>query len=450
MRHYTPALLFLLLAALLAACGSTQVVERTVVVEQTVEVVVTATAERPIEAGKIVLRVGTGDSGEGLAPHQAIIARFEAENPDIQVQLEPVGAGDYYQRILNQIASGNPPDILQIGDDAVPSFVDRKALVSLDEFIGDTQYPLDMSIYLPGVLEPGRWAGSQYLLPKDFTPLAVYYNKKIFDQYGVPYPQEGWSWDDFLRTAQALTRDTDGDGATDLWGAQLTGSWTPGFEYWVAAAGGLLVSPDGVSFLGYMDSPQSADALQFVHDLYHVHRVAPIPTSLSPFSEGNDQFAQGEAAMRLFGRWPQASLRESAAVELGVVGLPRRARQANILLWSGFGISSLSKNREAAWRFLRFYVGEQGAEVWKDWGLPTVRTVAEEAGLNDDPIEGVWLGELTHLVPRAYMAVPTWGSSGEPALSKLLETIITRPEADITAALYDAAIEAQGALVRQQ
>jgi multiple sugar transport system substrate-binding protein len=444
MKQHPSALLLLLLAGLLAACGQAQTTTPTAAVETT------PTLQRPLAPGKTLLRVGTGDFGAGLAPHQEIIARFEAANPDIQVQLEPVGGGDYYTILFEQIASGSPPDIIQIGDDAVPSFVDRKALVSLDDFISSGQYALDTSIYLPGMLEPGRWAGSQYLLPKDFTPLAVYYNKKLFDQYGVPYPQDGWTWEEFLETAKALTKDSNGDGATDVWGLQLTGTWTTGFEYWIAAAGGRLVSPDGAGFLGYMDSPQSVQAVEFYHDLYHVHKVVPIPANLDPFGEGNDQFATGTAAMRVFGRWPQTSLRENEAIDLGVVGMPRGAQRANILVWGGFGITALSKNPEAAWRFLRFYVGAEGAEVWKDWGLPTVRTVAEEAGLDKDPIEGVWIGELNHLVPRAHTAVPTWGRSGEPALAGLLKTIITQPEADITAALYDAAIEAQGALVQQK
>ncbi|NTV64105.1 MAG: extracellular solute-binding protein, partial [Oscillochloris sp.] len=210
----------------------------------------TPTPTTPTDSGKVILRVGTGDSGDGLEAHRQIIARFEAENPDITIQLEPVGNGDYYQIIRDQIASGDPPDILQIGDDAVPSFVERGAFVPLDSFIVSKDYPLDTSIYLPGVLDPGKWAGKQYLLPKDYTPLAVYYNKKIFDQFGVAYPKDGWTWDDFLHTAQALTKDINGDGQSDIWGVQLTAAWSTGFEYWAAAAGGQLVSPDGSGFVG--------------------------------------------------------------------------------------------------------------------------------------------------------------------------------------------------------
>ena len=456
--------LFATLAGLLAACGGaastpppverTVVVEATVIVERTVEVprdvVVTPTPAPQAEGAKIVLRVGTGDSGEGLTPHLKIIEQFEQANPDIQVQLEPVGSGDYYARILTQIAAGDPPDILQIGDDAVPQFVQKGAFADLGPFISGSSYPLDTGIYLPGVLAPGQWDGKQYLLPKDFSPLAVYYNKKLFDQYKLPYPTEAWTWEEFLATAQALTKDTDGDGKTDVWGVQLPGPWTSGFEYWVAAAGGRLISEDGSTFEGYLDSPETATAVQFYSDLYNEYKVAPPPADLNAFGGGNSEFESGKAAMRLFGRGPQADLKENPNVDLGVVGPPAGVERANVLFWGGFGISALSENQEAAWRFLSYYVGAQGAEVWKDWALPTVASVAEASGQANDPIEGVWIGELDHLAPRAYVSTPYWGATADPALRRVLEQVIIDPATDVPAALKAAVQEAQQALEDQQ
>lgn len=395
--------------------------------------------------GPVVLRVGTGDSGAGLTPHREIIARFEAENPDITVELEPVEGSDYYATLFAQIEQGSPPDLIQIGDDAVPRFVGAGALVPLDELL-DGAYPLDPGIYLPGVLGPGRWEGQQYLLPKDFSPLAVYYNKTIFDELGVAYPKPGWSWAQFLATAQALTRDSDGDGATDIWGVQLPAAWPAGFEYWAAAGGGSLVGPDGASFVGHLDSPQTTAALQFYIDLYHLHKVAPPPADLNAFAGGNQEFAEGRAAMQLFGRWPQANYRANQAIELGVVGVPAGAQRANILLWGGLGITALSKNQEAAWRFLRFYAGEEGAQVWKDWGLPTVKSVTAAAGFDVDPIEGVWIGELNYLTQRGYVSSPRWGDTAEPAIAAMLQRALADPSADTAALTGEAAAAAQQAL----
>ena len=403
-----------------------------------------ATPAAPVSEGSdtIVLRVGSGDSGEGLNPHQQIIQQFEDQNQNIIVQLEAVAGRDYYARLLTQLAAKAPPDIMQIGDDAVPMFVEKSAFIPLDECLKQTGF--DPSVYLPGLLEPGRVTGKQYLLPKDYSPLAVYYNKKLFDTAGIPYPEEGWTWDDLLRTAQALTQD-------GQWGIQLPATWTTGFEYWVGAAGGRLISEDGKSFVGYMDSPDVIRAVQFYADLYNKYKVAPPPVDLGQFGGGNSEFDNGKAAMRLFGRWPQAGMKKNPNIDLGVVAPPQDKVRANVLFWGGFGVATTIKPgaQDAACKFLAFYTGEPGAKVWKDWALPAVKSVADSAGLTTDPIEGVWIGELNHLVPRAYTFTPYWNEAADPALRKALETVLLDPSADVAAVMKQAAQEAQQALDEQ-
>jgi multiple sugar transport system substrate-binding protein len=459
------ALVAFILATLLLACGPTpepQIVEVTRVVTQEVEkevivtrevekevvvtqevakqVVVTATPEPKPEGAKTILRVGTGDSGEGLNPHQEIIAAFEAANPDILLQLEAVAGSDYYTRLLTQIAAGDAPDIMQIGDDAVPMFVDKGALLPLDEFISG-EYPLDPDIYLPGTFQPGQYDGQQWCLPKDFSPLGVYYNKKLFDEYGVEYPTDGWTWDDLLAKAQALT-----DPANGIWGIQLPATWTSGFEYWIGAAGGRLISEDGTQYIGYMDSPESIAAVQFYADLYNEYQVAPPPADFNLWGGGNVEFDNGKAAMRLFGRWPQAGYKDNPNIDLGVVTPPAGEQPANVLFWGGFCIFAGSEDPEATWRFLRHYVGPEGSEVWKDWAIPPVASVAESAGLTEDPIEGAWIRGLDMLVDRAYVFTPFWGETADPALRKALETVLIDPDADVAEVMHTAAQEAQAAL----
>ncbi len=410
----------------------------------------TGDAEPDVEAGEsdvIVLRAGTGDSGEGLNPHQSIIADFEEQNEDILVQLEAIAGRDYYTRILTQIAADRAPDVMNIGDDAVPSFVERGVFLPLDECLEDLSF--DTSVYLPGLLEPGTVDGTLYFLPKDYSTLAVYYNKALFDEAGVAYPEDGWTWDDLVATAQELTQDTDGDGQTDIWGIQLPANWTTGFEYWVAAAGGSLISEDGQSYIGYMDSEETIAAAQFYADLYNTYQVAPPPADFSAFGGGNSEFDNGQAAMRIFGRWPQSGMLENPNIDLGVVGTPAGEVEANILFWGGFGISSTTENFDAACRFLSYYAGPEAAKTWKDWALPAVKSVAEMPEVADDPLNSVWIDELDDLKPRAYTFTPYWNETADPALRKALETLLLDPEADVTTVMQQAALEAQSALDEQ-
>ncbi len=422
---YRLSLVAIMLSLLLSAC------------------VTNAPSTPPAADSTIVIRAGTGDGGDGLTPHQQIIQNFEDQNPNIIVQLEPVSGRDYYARLLTQLAAKAAPDIMQIGDDAVPSFVSKNAFVPLDTYLKDINF--DPSIYLPGLLDPGKINGVQYLLPKDYSPLAVYYNKTLFDAASVPYPVEGWTWEDLLATAQKLTV-KDASGNVTQWGIQLPAAWTTGFEYWVAAAGGSLISADGKTFTGVMDSPEVARAIQFYADLYNKYQVAPPPADMNAFGGGNSEFANGKAAMMIFGRWPQGGFKTNPNISLGVVAPPQDKVRANILFWGGFGIAASSSHPEAAFKYLSFVSGEPGAQVWKDWALPAVKSIADSSGLSADPIEGVWIGELNHLVPRAYTFTPYWNETADPALRKVLESVIIDPQADVTALLAKAATEAQAAL----
>jgi multiple sugar transport system substrate-binding protein len=399
------------------------------------------------ESDVVILRAGTGDSGEGLNPHQSIIADFEDQNENVLVQLEAIAGRDYYTRILTQIAANRAPDVMNIGDDAVPSFVEKGAFLSLDQCLADLNF--DTSVYLPGLLEPGTVNGELYFLPKDYSTLAVYYNKTLFDEAGVPYPEDDWTWDDLVTTSQALTQDTNNDGQTDIWGIQLPANWTTGFEYWVAAAGGSLISEDGLSYVGFMDSEASIRAAQFYADLYNKYQVAPPPADFSAFGGGNSEFDNGQAAMRIFGRWPQAGMLENPNIDLGIVGTPSDAVSANILFWGGFGISSTTENLDEACKFLSYYAGPEAAQTWKDWALPAVTSVANQPEVADDPLNSVWIDELNDLKPRAYTFTPYWNETADPALRKALETILLDPSADATAVMQQAAQEAQSALDEQ-
>jgi multiple sugar transport system substrate-binding protein len=450
--------ILILLSLVLAACApaAPQTIVQTVVVTQVVEgqaktIIITTTPEPAKPApkeetnGATVIRVGTGDGGEGLNPHQQIIQAYEDKNPGNIVQLEAVAGRDYYARLLTQLGAKAAPDIMQIGDDAVPMFVSKGAFVALDDYMGQAKF--DASIYLPGLLEPGKIDGKQYLLPKDYSPLGVYYNKKLFDAAKVPYPKDGWTWNELLETAQKLT--VVKDNKTVQWGLQLPAAWTTGFEYWVAAAGGKLISPDGKTFSGFMDSPETIQAVQFYADLYNKYKVAPQPADLNQFGGGNTEFANGKAAMYLFGRWPQKGFKSNPNIDLGVAPPPQGKVRANVLFWGGFGVASTSKTPDKAFQFLNYYTGEPGAQVWKDWALPAVKSVADSSGMSKDPIEGVWIGELGHLVPRAYTFTPYWNETADPALRKALETVLIDPKADVAAVMKQAAAEAQAALDKQ-
>lgn len=378
-----------------------------------------------------MLRIATGDSGEALVFHRRIVAIAEARG--LRCRLEPVSGGDYYTRLLTQLASSDPPDLMQLGDDAVPPFVMRGVLRELGP-----DFPLDA--FIPAVVEPGRWRGKLYMLPKDYTTFGVYCNVKLFRKYGVPLPSPEWTIQDFVRTAQALTRDGN-------WGVVLPGATPAALELWSGLFGGRVVTPEG-NYAGALDSPETVAALRFWASLYHQSRVTPLPVELGSDTAGNFYFEQGKAGMRLAGRWFLPSLRKNPEVELAVLPPPRGVEQANLLYWAGFGVPREAPHPEQAAELLRIYTGPEAAEIWKDWALPAVAKVAVSAGFTTDPLERVWLDQLACIKPRAYTFDPYWSRVGDRVVRHLLETALLRPEVDLEEAARSSAAEAQVELER--
>jgi multiple sugar transport system substrate-binding protein len=399
-------------------------------------------------AGKTVtIRIGTGDSGDGLAPYNQTIEAFKKVYPGIDIKVEPVTDSDYYGSLLTQVASGKAPDLIFIGDDEVADFVKKGAYEDLTPYINGTAVPgvkLDTSVFLPNTLQPGQQAGKQYLFPKDFSPVAVYYNKELLKAAGVAEPTENWTWDDFKAAAQKLTV-KDSSGKVTQYGAQLTASWQRGFEAIAFTQGATLISADGSKYSGSLDSEASVKALTLVADLYRNGYAAP-PSDINKWKGGNDNFANGTAALLIDGRWPQATLLKNPKLtnNIGVVGLPKGTQKANAINWGGFGIYSKSANKDAAWKVLSFFVSpDGGGQFFKDWGLTPLKPIADK---NTNALDKVWTAQTEFFKPITANFTPYWNSAGAKELGDALTKVITDPKADPAATLKDAATKADKAL----
>lgn len=437
-----------LVTTLFAACAAPtpQVVEK----EVTVEKVVTATPVPPKVAGTI--RVGTWESDAlALDLWDEIITAFEAEHPGVTVQLEAVPEA-YGDKLLTQIAAGEAPDIFQIGDGDVARFIQQGAAELLDPYItGDS--PLDLDIFFPDVLAVGQQEGKTYFLTKDYSPLVVYYNKTLFDEAGVAYPEEGWTWADFLAKAQALTLDKDGDGVTDQWGIQLPGHW-PSWTWWrgmspfVFQNGGDLLDPEGKKATGYMNSPETVEAVEFYVDLFTKYKVAPTNADLEALA-GVDLFQSGMAAMLWTGRWPLREFIANPKLNFGTVGLPMGKQHANSICWAGFGMYSGGKNKDTAWEFLKYIGAGDGAQVFAKHAFTPVKAIAELQGLDVDRYNAPIVKDLEYIHPLPEFRTIYFGECVDKFFVEALEKLLIEG-GDAQALLDNAAAQADACLAEKQ
>jgi multiple sugar transport system substrate-binding protein len=302
--------------------------------------------------------------------------QFEAANPDIEVKLQQVNSNEYEQKLLIQIASGTAPDVMVIRDASSVFFARRGLYADLNPLI--ESHDVDLSVFDPQTLEAYQLDGEQYGLPRSVTPVLTYYNEKMFDDAGVAYPEEDWTWDDFLAAAQALTRDTDGDGKTDQWGTFMV-PWDALFLPIVYSYGGNIMNEDGTE--ATMLQPETVAAFEFANDLINEHHVAP-PVEEAEAFNWIDGWAQQKYAMIFQGRWATPifldAMEESGAqFEFDVAPIPQGALRSTVQYSDALGILKSSEAPDAAFMWIEFLTGEEGQQT-----LGGPRSLVVPANLN--------------------------------------------------------------------
>ena len=144
-------------------------------------------------------------------------------------------------------------------------------LLPLDRFSGPAGAELEREFF-PSVLDQFRRDGALYALPIGARPLMLYYDEDHFKLHGVPPVDASWNWDDLVESAAKLMRVRE-DGTVERWGL-IAHMWEIWWALW--QNGAEAVDPDTLQCR--LQEPAALEALQYLHDLIHTHRVSP-PTT---------------------------------------------------------------------------------------------------------------------------------------------------------------------------
>lgn len=160
-------------------------------------------------------------------------------------------------------------DLVTVWPEEARHWGENGLLLPLDRFSGAGESELNREFF-PTVLNQYRRDGALYALPVDAMPLMLFYDERYLASQGVPPPEPSWHWDDLVRNATTLTTSRQ-DGAVARWGLIAHGqgvSWA----LWQNEA--TIVDMDTGQCR--LTEPATWEALQFVHDLLHTHRVSPL------------------------------------------------------------------------------------------------------------------------------------------------------------------------------
>ncbi len=311
-----------------------------------------AAAQEDVTLRVIGFRVVPEEQGSPLdLAYQQFLEDFQAAHPNVTVDALETPP-EFDTQLLVDLAAGTAPDIWQQDASTLARLVDgghvldmRRAVELVPELNLDRFFPTVLAIHeAPD--------GAIYNLPNDYTPMVIYYNPLAFERAGVPVPTVDWTWDDLLEKARLLTLDSEGRNAADpefdaenivQYGfrvRQFVFEWI----YRVWANGGDVISPDGTTVSGSLDSPETIETIQFLRDMVLEHHVSPPPATLEQMTQSVgflDRFLTGEFAMFDRGHWELVGLQNSAEYApeaVAVVGQPARKSSATVIYESSWAI----------------------------------------------------------------------------------------------------------------
>ena len=289
-----------------------------------------------------------GDPAE-IKNQQAIVDAFTAANPTVTVNVTVSDWEPYWDKLQTGLAGGAAPDVFAMDGPLGPDYQTRDVLLDLTPYIEGESYDLGQ-LDANAVKDFTTADGAQFGLPRDLNVIALYFNKKMFDEASIPYPDGTWDWAKLVDVAHKLTKDANGDGQPDQWGVYTeTTDMENAWSSLVWQAGGDILSSDGTK--SALDTDQAAQGLQFLQDLIWKEKVLPDPAL---FAETGDPFEAGKAAMEINGSW-LVPTDEAAGLEFGIAPLPKGPMaQATSVNPTGAVIYKGTKSPDAAWALVKY------------------------------------------------------------------------------------------------
>lgn len=316
------------------------------------------------------------EAPEALAGYQQIVNEFAEVQPGLKVTINNIpNSGEFLKRLAADFAAQTPPDVFIINYRRFGQFAVKGALEPIDGYLAQSQ-SIALSNYYPAAVEAFQFNSKQYCLPQNLSSLEVYYNKNLFAAANVPLPAAGWTWDDFLNAARALTQSENGQVVQYGLGVDPA---TLRLAPFIWAHGGELVDDSNNPTKLALDSAPAREAFQWFADLQVKEHVVPSKADEAT-EDSQSRFQHGTLAMYLQSRAITPELRATVKdFEWDVAPLPGDNTVASMLHSDGYCLTSGSKSKGAAWSFIEFAAGPVGQKIIVASGrtVPSLKQVAE-------------------------------------------------------------------------
>ncbi|MBM7829943.1 multiple sugar transport system substrate-binding protein [Agromyces cerinus] len=387
---------------------------------------------------------------------QKVKPEFEAANPGVTVELEPIVAdeGDYATKLaLMQQSAETAPDVFYEDTFRVRSDVDAGYLLNLDDHLAEWE---DWEQFNDGAKEAGRADdGSVYAVPLGTDTRGIWYSKSVLEAAGVALPWEPKSWEEILETARAVKAASPDKVAFNVYSGKPAGegSVMQGFGMLMYGTDDTLYDADEQKWV--TGSEGFVDSLAFIETLYG-EGLAPAPDVALDGSMWQKLFGEwfpgGQIAGTIEGSWSPSFWKQGGSYEwpeyvddIGVAAFPTQNGQGDgaVSLSGGWtlAVGAQSQNPDAAFDFLAMALDRENALEYNiaNSQIAVRADVAEDpAYLEANPFIGFFtdLVSVTHFRP-ATADYPQISAEIQAATEAVMTGQMSPEEA---AAAYDEAV----------
>ncbi|MDQ0735881.1 extracellular solute-binding protein [Arthrobacter agilis] len=382
---------------------------------------------------------------------------FEAANPDITVELEPIQAeeNDYATKLaLMQRSPDTAPDVFYEDSFRVRPDAEAGYLLALDEYLAEWE-DWDTA-FIDSAKQAGAGSdGKTYAVPMGTDTRALWYNKAVFEQAGLPIPWEPKTWQDVLDAAETVKAAIPDAVPFNIYSGTGMGEAASmqGFEMLLYGTDDTLYDTDEGKWV--VGSQGFRDSLQFISDVYVGDLGPDVATALDSnyYQQLNGEgYPTDKVGASIDGSWIAGSWLEGGPAPwpewsdvMGVTPMPTQDGQdPGATSMSGgwtLAVGSGSGNPDAAFEFVSTALNKDNSLSYNVNAsqVPVRSDVAEDpAFTGSSPVSGFFsdLVEVTHYRPTTSDYAEISGS-----IQQAMEAVMTGEQSvEEAAAAYDEAV----------
>lgn len=348
---------------------------------------------------EIIINIYDWDSGFDTT----VIDRFNEANPGIKAVFNTVpDNGDAVTKLDILAMGGGEVDVFPLADGDQFLRMQNGLLAPIDEFLAADG--VDMEKSYGAHAEWCKFGDSYYGLPLRVNIEGVFFNKDMFDEAGIAYPDENWTLDEYVEIARKLTK---GEGPNKVYGT-YTHVWSGTWNYFGSQVASYYTEDGKCNFAAdpivkSLELRKKLDDEGIQQSFNQINAVQAMP---------NSAFLGAQNAMGPVGSWLIRDMKDQERFphdfNIGWNYMPRFddsvGKKAVNTSVSMLGIPETSKNKEAAWKFMRFYIEECPDSIAASGNIPCylpaysdelINVYIEGSGLDIEYARKIFASDIT-------------------------------------------------------